>query len=221
MPGLAPVQVDDDPTTTTALSRPLLSVTVDPGGGPVSLVSCHFKSKLLTFPGGRFSTSDEDERARFAVYALGRRAAEAATTRALVTRLLGGDGRQQRVIVLGDLNDTEYSATTTLLQGPGGSEIGGAGFDRPDKGDAGRMWNLGLAIDDPLRFSRVYQGRGELIDHILVSRALLDGLGMVTTVDPNTGTAAGSGTPSIGDRPSERRNDPASDHRPVVAELTV
>jgi len=34
------------------------------------------KSKLLTFPGGRFSTNDEGERARYGAYALFRRAAE-------------------------------------------------------------------------------------------------------------------------------------------------
>jgi hypothetical protein len=32
-------------------------------GRAVDLVACHLKSKLLTFPGGRFSPHDEDERA--------------------------------------------------------------------------------------------------------------------------------------------------------------
>jgi len=32
--------------------------------GDVHVISTHLWSKLLTFPGGRFSTSDEDERAR-------------------------------------------------------------------------------------------------------------------------------------------------------------
>lgn len=172
--GLPPVQVDDDGGTVTALSRPDLRVRVETNGTAVDLVCCHFKSKLLTFPGGRFSTSDEDERARFATYALGRRAAEAAATRGLATRLLGGEGQQRAVVVLGDLNDTEYAATTAVLYGPGGSEIGTSGFDRPDQGDGARLWNLAPAI-------------------------------------------AGS----IGDRPDDRGGDPASDHRPVTAELTV
>ncbi len=138
-----------------------------------------------------------------------------------MTRLLGGDGREQRVIVAGDLNDTEYFATTTLLQGPGGSELGAVGFDRPDKGGADQMWNLGLAIEPPLRFSRIFQGCAELIDHVCVSHALLAGRGTVTTLDPTTGHPDPAGTPSVGERPSERRNEPASDHRPVVADLTV
>lgn len=115
------------------------------------------------------------------------------------------------MIVLGDLNDTEYSATTTTLQGPGGSEIGTGGFDHPDQGDAYRLWNLGLKIPAEQRFSRTYQGRHELIDHILVSHALLDGLGEVATHDV--------GAPSIGDNPTANPPHPASDHRPVTADL--
>jgi hypothetical protein len=68
------------------MGRPALHARVDAAGTTVEVVCCHLKSKLLTFPGGRFSTSDEDERARYAVYALGRRAAEAATVRGIATR---------------------------------------------------------------------------------------------------------------------------------------
>lgn len=45
------------------------------------IATCHLKSKLLTFPGGRFGTNDPDERARGAAYALFRRTSEAATLR--------------------------------------------------------------------------------------------------------------------------------------------
>jgi hypothetical protein len=108
----------------------------------VQLISCRFKFKLLGFPHG-FTPDDEDQRARYATYALDRRAAEAATVRIRANELLDGHGQDRPVIVLGDLNDTEYSATTTLLQGPGGSEIGTGGFSHPDQGDAYRLGNLG------------------------------------------------------------------------------
>lgn len=85
------------------MSRPLLRARVDVDGTAVTLVTCHLKSKLLTYPGGRFSPRNEDERARYAVYALHRRAAEAATVRAHATRLLDGQGQDRAVIVLGDL----------------------------------------------------------------------------------------------------------------------
>lgn len=44
--------------------------------------------------------------------------------------------------VTGDLNDTPQAATTQLLLGPPGSEIGTPGFDQPDDGDGQRLWNL-------------------------------------------------------------------------------
>jgi hypothetical protein len=129
---LAPVQVDDE-TTISELGRPTLRVRVH-GEVSIDVISVHLQSKLLTFPGGRFKPRDEDERARYAVYALHRRAAEAAGVRTYVTELLEGQGRQRPVVVAGDLNDEAQAATTQILLGPPGSEIGTAGYDQPDAG---------------------------------------------------------------------------------------
>lgn len=49
-------------------------------------------------------------------------------------------------MVLGDLSDVPEAATTQILHGPPGSEIGTAGLDRPDLGDARRLWNLAPRI---------------------------------------------------------------------------
>lgn len=133
----------------------------------------HLKSKLLSYPGGRFGPRDEGERARYGAYAIFRRAAEAAAVRVLADGLLDGEGRSRDVAVLGDLNDEPTAATTQILLGPPGSEIGTPAFDHPDGGDAARLWNLAPRIPDDRRYSRVYRGRHELIDHILVSHALL------------------------------------------------
>ena len=107
------------------------------------------------------------------------RAAEAITLRHYATGLLDGRGQQRAVIVLGDLNDEPLAATTQILLGPPGSEIGTRGFDRDDAGDAERLWNVAPRIlPEERRFSRVFNGRPELIDHILVSHALVhDGIG--------------------------------------------
>jgi endonuclease/exonuclease/phosphatase family metal-dependent hydrolase len=210
---LAPVQVDDDGATIDAMGRGALKVRLTVDGVPVDVVTCHLKSKLLSFPNGRFNPRDEGERARFAVYALGRRAAEAATVRAYADRLLDGQGADRAVIVLGDLNDEPLAATTQILLGPPGSEIGTAGFDRPDKGDAWRLWNLAPLIDAERRFSRVFEGRRELIDHILVSRRLVTVATRVDTADVPL--------PSIGANPAARRDAPASDHAPVVATFAL
>ena len=211
--GLAPVQVDDDGTTIDAMGRGALRVRVAVGGHQLDIVTCHLKSKLLSFPGGRFQPRDEGERARFAAYALDRRAAEAVTVRDYANRLLNGHGTERAVIVLGDLNDEPLAATTQILLGPPGSEIDTPGFDRPDQGDPERLWNLAPRIPEKRRFTRVFHGRPELIDHILVSHTLVTPLPTVDTGDVQP--------PSIGEVPTARRDEPASDHAPVLANFAL
>ena len=154
---LEPVQADDRGGRIGAMPRGALQVRT----AGLELVVCHLKSKLLSFPGGRFSPRDEGERARFGAYALQRRSAEAATVRAAADRLLDGAGGERPVIVLGDLNDVPLAATTQILLGPPGSEIGTAGFDRPDRGDPWRLWNLAPLIpeEQPLH-ARVRRPQG-------------------------------------------------------------
>ena len=81
-------------------------------------------------------------RCTFGAYALYLRAAQATTLRAHLEGLLDDQGRRMAVVVAGDLNDGLDAATTQLLQGPPGSEIGTPGFARPDRDDGERMWNL-------------------------------------------------------------------------------
>jgi endonuclease/exonuclease/phosphatase family metal-dependent hydrolase len=114
--------------------------------------------------------------------------------------------------VLGDLNDEVEAATTQIVN----AEIGTSGFDRPDNGEAQRLWNLAPRIPAEQRFSRIYRGRQELIDHIFVSHALVGKIAQ----DHVTTDAAGP-TPSIDDDPTQRRGAPVSDHRPVLASIDL
>lgn len=116
------------------------------------------------------------------------------------------------MVVAGDLNDEQHAATTQILHGPPGSELGTEGFDRPDTGDRQRLWNTAGFIPADERWSRVYRGRRELIDHILVSQELIGAVQGATT--------AGGPVDSIGDQPGTRRNAAASDHRPIQVALT-
>ncbi len=211
--GLRPIQVSDAGERLSSMGRSALQVQVEVGGRPVDVIACHLKSKLLTFPGGRFSTDDEGERARFGAYALSRRAAEAVTVRSAATHRLA-EAASAAVVVLGDLNDEATAATTQILLGPTGSEIGTGGFDHPDKGDRQRLWNLAARIPEAQRFSREYQGRRELIDHILVSHVLVS-----LVADGGVVTNDAGPVPSIGDDPNARRGKPGSDHRPVLATI--
>ncbi len=183
--GVPATTVDDQGTTITAAKRGALAVTYTRGDGlTVHALTAHLKSKLLTFPGHdpqhpRFDTRDEGERARFGLYALNQRAAEAATVRAWATGQLQGQGQQRHVLVCGDLNDTAQAATTQLLLGPPGSELGTGGFNRPDTGDGNRLWNLApkMPAGDPVtgegaaNWSRINNDVKELIDQLLASSA--------------------------------------------------
>jgi endonuclease/exonuclease/phosphatase family metal-dependent hydrolase len=210
-PPLEPVQTSDQAATEKTMGRGALAVTVAPGPGePVQFLTSHLKSKLLTFPGGRFNTNDENERARFGAYALYRRTAEATTVRVWATGALANAGDTRRVVVSGDLNDTPEAATTQLLHGPPGSEIGTGGFGTPDQGDNQRLWNLAPLMPEGKNYSRINHGRKELIDHLLVSAAIVKHVVAVEAVIPEP-------LPSVTTDPTERADDPSSDHAPVVA----
>jgi endonuclease/exonuclease/phosphatase family metal-dependent hydrolase len=212
------------PVTVTRLSRGALRIRVSPKPDfSVHLITAHWKSKLLTFSspsgGSRFTTSDEDERARTAGLALLLRTAEAVALRVKATELMNRYP-DHAVIVLGDLNDVTDAATTQILQGPPGSEIGTGGFDRPDQGDRARLFNLAPLIPQERRFSRIFKGNGELIDHILVSEELLPGQPRrVPTVESHVDIVGA--VPSIGDNPNARRGEPGSDHAPITAHFEL
>ncbi|KOU61612.1 endonuclease [Streptomyces sp. MMG1533] len=209
---LRPVQADDEGVSVTEAGRGFLAVEAATGDGPLRVAVAHLKSKLLSYPGGRFQPRDEGERARYGAYALYRRAAEAATLRALADELLSGEGRERDVAVLGDLNDEVQAATTQMLLGPPGSEIGTPGYEVADKGDATRLWNVAPLIPAEQRHSRINSGRRELIDHILVSHRLVHRVTDAGTGLPGDGTLR---LPSVGPDPAERRGAPGSDHAPV------
>ena len=100
------------------------------------------------------------------------RAAEAAALRALVVE--AGTGNADPIIVLGDLNDDLASVTTQLIAGddpffPRGPRKAAA-FDR-------LLYSVHESRSAPrhrqVNYSHIYDGRYELLDHILVSEELV------------------------------------------------
>ena len=209
---LRPVQSDDSGAVEPTAGRGFLAVEVTTDTGTLTVAVAHLKSKLLTYPGNRFFPHDEGERARYGAYALYRRAAEAASLRALADELLAGEGKTRDVAVLGDMNDEVQAATTQILLGPPGSEIGTSGYDKPDKGDAVRLWDVAPLIPADQRYSRINSGRRELIDHILASHHLVHRVTAAGTGLPGAGAPQ---LPSVGPDPAARREAPGSDHAPV------
>jgi endonuclease/exonuclease/phosphatase family metal-dependent hydrolase len=216
--------------------RGVLSATVRAGGEQVTVMVAHLKSKLISYArqpgvvgGSMFAPNDEGERLRYAGYALYRRTAEAMTCRAVLDTVLAaagdqpgegaGTGQANPVIYCGDLNDEPPAATTQIIQGPGGSEIDfrpGSGFRTGDRGDGYRMWNLyRLLPSEGPNYSRIYRGRGELIDHIFASHRLVnpDHLPAVEIV-------AASPLPSMTDDPTPPTSAP-TDHAAIVATFSI
>ena len=128
------------------------------------------------------------------------------------------DTRERFVLLMGDLNDEVEAATTQFLNGPGGSEIGTAGFEHDAQGDGDRMWNLAPLIPEDQRFSRIYRGRQELIDHIFASHRMLKTTPMVSTAFAESQAAT---LRSIDDDPRPEQGKPGSDHSAVIAEFAL
>ena len=211
-----------NPKPIERMGRGALRVRVTKERLTVDLITAHLKSKLLTFPGGRFSPRDEVERAQVAGIALMRRMAEAVTVRIWVNELLGGEERTP-LLLLGDLNDVPEAQTSLIFNGPPGSEIGTRGFNIPDKGDAARLFNLAPTIPAADRVSRRHAGRGELIDQILASVEFFpegdDGRRQLPEFVSHIDVA--DGLPSVGENPVEREKAVAPDHAPVTASFEL
>lgn len=185
------------------------------------VISIHLKSKLLSFsrPDGStsFQPKDETERVQVAGIAVHKRTAEAVTVRSHINTLLSRP-TPTPLILLGDFNDGPETQTSLIFNGPPGSEIGTPGFDRPDKGDETRLFNLATLIDDKRRFSRIYRGQGELLDQIFASAAFfpLDGKRRrLPQVDSHVDFV--EELPSIDENPQDRDRAIAPDHAPVTA----
>jgi len=116
--------------------------------------------------------------------------------------------QSQPLILTGDLNDTVQAATTQMpLLGPPGSEIGTAGFNTPDQGDRQRLWNLAPLMPEGKNYSRVNQGRNELIGHILVSAQVvkpLDGITIEAIIN-STAHSTRSSSPDA-EHPTDHRH---------------
>jgi uncharacterized protein len=146
-------------------------------GRPLFVVANHFNSKGGDDPlfGRRqppqFPSEDQ-------------RHAQAAIVNGFVKSLLDAD-KHAHVVVLGDLNDFDFSQTLRILAGD-------------------ELTNLMDTLPPAERYSYVYEGNSEVLDQILVSKALLRGGPEYDSVHVNSEFA-----------------DQTSDHDPQVARLRV
>lgn len=219
--GLSKIEASGERVTEISrLGRGALRIQVNPKPSlSLNLINVHFKSKLLSYPPidnrPRFQPINENERAYTAGLALLKRTAEAVAVRVKANQLLEKDDNQA-LIVLGDFNDIPSAATTQIINGPSGSEIGTTAFVRKDKGDSTRLFNLAPLIPSERRYSRIFKQNKELIDSIFVSQELLgDRRNNLPQVDSKVDFD--NTLPSISDDPTIRENRPSSDHAPITA----
>ncbi len=160
---LSPGRVDPtDPVFNN--SRKPLAAEFRYRGRPLFLVGNHFNSKGGDDPiFGRFQEprrSSELQRRGSATNEADTVRGQAGVVNAFVRRLLDLD-RRARVVVLGDINDFEFSETLRVIEE--GDEPGG---DR-------ELVNLWRLLPQRERYSFIFQGNAQVLDHILVSPGLL------------------------------------------------
>ena len=112
---------------------------------------------------------------------------QATLVRSFTSQLLGADPNAS-VVVLGDLNDFDFSQTASILVGSGGTAL----------------TDLPRTLPLPERYTYDFQGNCEVLDHILVSPALVSGGFAYDVVHVNS-----------------EYPDQASDHEPQVVRLSI
>jgi endonuclease/exonuclease/phosphatase family metal-dependent hydrolase len=134
-----------------------------------------------------------------------KRLAQATQIRKAVDHLLERDP-DARVVVLGDFNDTLESEPLRIVLGDARA-CASPGLAQAE------LVACELAVPEDLRFTQIYRGRRETIDHILSSRGLLPHF---------------TGARVLNEALRESEEDPSrgsftvgSDHAPLVAEFRV
>ena len=164
-----------DPAWTESRKPLVGELTFD--GQRVFVIGCHFASKRDDQPlFGRFQPPSRPSEAR--------RVEQARLVHAFARELLTADP-SAKLLVLGDLNDVAGSATLEALKG-------------------GLLTDLVEMLPEPERYTYVFNGQSDAIDHILVSPGLL----AVTT---ETDVVHGNAEVGID----------ASDHDPVLARFAL
>src|SRR5829696_7097114 len=154
--------------------RPLLHARIELGGDRMlDVVNVHLKSKLpTTIPGQKLPAPREFAWKSASGWADGffvssmRRVGQALETRMLVDDLFN-DNQNALIAVCGDFNaDTDDVPLQAI------------------RGDVESTENMDLShqvlvpceksIPEPARYSYLYHGKGQMIDHVLVSRSLLE-----------------------------------------------
>lgn len=200
----------DEEARTVRWERPILHVSIElPDGVPLEVINVHLKSKNpVAVPGALvdpFTWRTAAARAEGSFLSAMQRLGQALETRMLVEILFDTDP-DSRIALCGDFNaeadDVEIRALRGDVEENGNPEL------------APRVLVLcERTIPQSTRYSLLYQGNGEMIDHILASRALL---ALYRGAEVHNELLHDESVAFATDD-----KFPESDHAPVVAEFTM
>lgn len=154
---------------TIVFDRPLLVTEIDTGETqPLTVINCHLRAPLASnIPGQKLSPFVWRTVGGWAEgYCLSsfKRNAQALELRLAVDEILGADAHAH-VVVAGDFNAEDYETPLRIVAGAEQDTGNGALAVQS-------LIVLDRAVDEGRRFSVIHQGRPQMLDHILASRAM-------------------------------------------------
>lgn len=133
-------------------TRKPLQATFEFNGKQIILINNHFTSRLGS--SSLFGTQQPPIKGGF-----NKRTAQAAFVKAHVDGLLKADSLA-KIVVLGDFNEFQFEEPLSILEGTSNrSQV---------------LFNLDAKLPETEKYSYIFKGNSQKIDHILVSKALWD-----------------------------------------------
>ncbi|NEQ96850.1 MAG: hypothetical protein F6K30_09020 [Cyanothece sp. SIO2G6] len=160
----------NDPNSPFNGGRLPLSATFTFEGEDVTVVNNHFSSKGGSVPlFGSVQPTDLGQEDPSINGSLNERREQAQAVNDFVDTLFAADP-DANVVVLGDLNEFEFVSPLDILDGTAVSTNNGFGFEAT--GDDAILQNLVETLPENERYTFIFQGNSQTLDHILVSNNL-------------------------------------------------
>jgi endonuclease/exonuclease/phosphatase family metal-dependent hydrolase len=189
--------------------RPILYAKSDIGGRTIHLINLHLKSKIpADIPGQKLDTYTFRSASAWAegsFIAAMMRLGQAVEVRSLVDEIFDQDANAL-IVVTGDFNATADEVPLQAIRG-----------DVENHNNAALIQRVIVPCENSVpqssRYSLIHQGKGEMIDHILVSRSLLS---FYVNTEIHNEILHDESTAFAFDK-----KFPESDHAPVVATFDI
>jgi endonuclease/exonuclease/phosphatase family metal-dependent hydrolase len=159
----------DEVAVPVTMERPILHVQLGLSDGPLHVIDVHLKSKIPTdIPGQKvdgYTWRSTDAWAEGSFLSSMKRMAQALEVRRLVDQILDDDP-DARIVVAGDFNAAPDEVPVMAIRG-----------DVESTGNPDLVRRVLVPIEQSIptssRYTLFHQGRGEMLDHMLVTRNLL------------------------------------------------